>query len=266
MTFGSCALSVDFVAADSTCRRGLLLLARPPEAIVSGQLAGAGRDMGHRGLVLGKLFPPTRRCRTDGGRHSGVGHDDFGFCRNAGRHVSALATVTMRAALAAVIAIGVCSPASALSPATDARSGIDAFAANCFSPLMTAEKARDAFGTANLRYDFYDLDPFSDVARSPVTGRAATEGTDRRCEVSFNLDFAEQAAQTTADALASEGIKTPADLPEMYRETEGTVLLAARHLNPRRIAVVHVGTRMGPDGIIETFMNVERLLPLGELK
>ena len=127
---------------------------------------------------------------------------------------------------------------------------------------MTAEKAKDAFGLANLRYDFYDLDPFSDVAPSPVIGRSATAGTDRRCEVSFDLDFATQAAQIAAAALASEGIKTPADLPETYRETEGTVLLAARQLNPQRVAVVHVGTRHGPEGI-ETFMNVERLVPRG---
>ena len=38
----------------------------------------------------------------------------------------------------------------------------------------------------------------------------------------------------------------------------GTSLLGARRLNPRRVAVVHTGTRPGPNGI-ETFLNVERL-------
>jgi hypothetical protein len=41
---------------------------------------------------------------------------------------------------------------------------------------------------------------------------------------------------------------------------DGTEFVAARYLNPNRIAVVQVGTRLGPNGI-ETFINVERLQP-----
>ena len=41
---------------------------------------------------------------------------------------------------------------------------------------------------------------------------------------------------------------------------ETTTLLAARKLNPRRTAIVHVGTRQTPKGT-ETFMLVERLVP-----
>lgn len=262
MTFGYRVFSAASVAANIACLRGLLFLARAREATASVLLAGAGHSMGNLSLVLDKLLGRARRCRPDHRWNTWVGHDDFGPCRNACHHVSALAAVTLRTALAAVVTIAMCSPASARSPETDARSGIEAFAENCFSPFMTAEKAKVAFGLANLRYDFYDLDPFSDVAPSPVTGRSATPGTDRRCEVSFGLDFAAQAAHVAATALAREGIKTPADMPETYRETEGTVLLAARQLSPRRVAVVHVGTRMGPEGI-ETFLNVERLLPRG---
>ncbi|NNL18663.1 MAG: hypothetical protein HKP37_07990, partial [Boseongicola sp.] len=75
-------------------------------------------------------------------------------------------------------------------------------------------------------------------------------------------DYGVRAAEAAMTALAQEGILTEADLPQTHEgaATDGTALLAARQLNPRRIAVVHVGTRPGPDGI-ETFMNVERLRP-----
>ena len=129
---------------------------------------------------------------------------------------------------------------------------------------MTAEKAGDVFNFANIRYDFYDLDPFSNVPPSPATGRTATPGTDRRCEVSFNGDYAMEASTAVVAQLRSEGITETADVPGQYQETTGTVLLAARFLNPRRIAVVHVGTRPGASGITETFMMVERLEPLAE--
>ncbi|SMX22812.1 hypothetical protein [Boseongicola aestuarii] len=149
----------------------------------------------------------------------------------------------------------------ARSPGTDATGGMAVFADNCFSPFLTAAKARRAFNLANLRYDFYDLDPFSDVEPSPASG-SVTPGTDRRCEVAFDGDYGARAAERAATALAQEGILTEAALPPTHADTAtvGTVLLAARQLNPQRIAVVHVGTRPGPDGI-ETFMTVERLRP-----
>lgn len=134
------------------------------------------------------------------------------------------------------------------------------FASNCFSPYLTATKAAKRLVTLGVRSEFYDLDPFSSVPPSPVTGREASVGTDRRCEVAFNGNYATRAAKTAADALIRQGIETRADLPTNYAPTDGTELLAARQLNPRRIAVVHVGTRQGPEGI-ETFMTVERLTP-----
>lgn len=169
----------------------------------------------------------------------------------------------LRSLLAGLVAIGLsggANPAHARSPDTDARGGISAFAANCFSPRMTADKASKVFGLTNLSFDFYDLDPFTDAAPSPATGRAATPGTDRRCEVSFWGDFAERAVEAVTARLSREGITTPADIPATYKthRTSGTALLAARRLNPRKIAVVHVGTRPGSNGI-ETFLNVERL-------
>jgi hypothetical protein len=129
---------------------------------------------------------------------------------------------------------------------------------------MTAEKAGEVFGFANIRHDFYDLDPFSNVPPSPVVGRAATPGTDRRCEVSFRGDFAMDASTAVVAQLLAEGITSSADVPETHVTTNGTVLLAARYLNPKRIAVVHVGTRPGANGLPETFMMVERLEPLSE--
>ncbi|WP_224813699.1 succinyl-CoA synthetase subunit beta [Hasllibacter sp. MH4015] len=137
----------------------------------------------------------------------------------------------------------------------------EAFAAHCFSPFMTAERAEEVLASTGARVDFYDLDPFSNAEPSPVTGRPATTGTDRRCEVAFDGDHAELAASAAIAGLEMEGIDTEAPIPDRYQPTEGTALLGARQLNPRRIAVVHVGTRPGPNGV-ETFMFVERLMPI----
>ena len=151
-------------------------------------------------------------------------------------------------------------PATAGGAAATARTAMQLFADHCFSPFMTAQKAGRAFALSGAAYDFYDLDPYSSAAPSPAAGRAVTPGTDRRCEISFAGDPALSAVEVTLGALDSEGITTLAALPTPYAETEGTVLLAARQLNPRRVAVVEVGTRSGATGI-ETFMRVERLEP-----
>lgn len=136
-----------------------------------------------------------------------------------------------------------------------------AFADHCFSPFLTA-----AVAASNLpeRHDFYDLTPFrpTNPVSEPV-GRPITPGTDRRCEVAF--DGADVAAGIAGvlRGLAQEGIATEADLPAGFPAQAGTEFIAARQLNPNRIAVVQVGTRPGPNGV-ETFINVERLVPLDE--
>ena len=152
------------------------------------------------------------------------------------------------------------SAAMARSLETDARSGIQAFVDNCFSPRLTAAKAARVFDLANLSHDFYDLDPLTAVPPSPATKRAVTPGTDRRCEVSFGGDFTAPAVTAVTRRLIREGITRPAPLPALYekRRTPSTALLAARRLNPRKIAVVQVGTRPGK-GSPETFLYVERL-------
>ena len=174
----------------------------------------------------------------------------------AGRGI--LAQTVLGAALA-TLTFGL--PALARSPQVAADAGIRAFVDHCFSPFMTAEKAQDVFDQPDVRFDFYDLDPFSNVAPSPALGDV-TGGTDRRCEIAFDHDYSAMAAQAVIAQLAKEGITNEADVPETYQASEDTALLAARMLNPRRKAVVHVGTRPGPSGV-ETFMSVERLLPLG---
>lgn len=150
--------------------------------------------------------------------------------------------------------------AGARSIETDAGFAMRVFADHCFSPFLTASRAAKVLQTANGQYDFYDLDPFSNAAPSPATGRPATPGTDRRCEVAFLGDFATEAARTAIEALAAEGILTEAPLPPTHAAAPGTELIAARRLNPKRVAVVHVGTRPADRGV-ETFMNVERLTP-----
>ncbi|MEM9344129.1 MAG: succinyl-CoA synthetase subunit beta [Pseudomonadota bacterium] len=149
---------------------------------------------------------------------------------------------------------------SALAAAPASADALREFSRNCFSPLLTAAKAEAAFN--GLRYDFYDLRPFSNVAPSEARAKV-TPGTDRRCEVALDGDHSDAAARTVTDALNREGIRREAPVPDTHPATDGTALLAARYLNPNRIAVVHVGTRPGPNGI-ETFLNVERLTPLTE--
>ncbi len=146
----------------------------------------------------------------------------------------------------------------------DVPAALAAFGAHCFSPFLTAETARAAILPTGARLDFYDLDPFAaGNAPSPATGRPATPGTDRRCEVA--VDGAHVAAGIAAveAALAREGIDTPAEIPAAFPRQPGTDFAAARQLNPRRVAVVQVGTRQGPSGP-ETFLNVERLRPSGD--
>jgi hypothetical protein len=110
--------------------------------------------------------------------------------------------------------------------------------------------------------EFYDLRPFSSAAPSPVTGRAATPGTDRRCEVAVDGDATALAENWLATGLQREGLdKRPAPVPDDFPRLPGLRMIAAAQLNPNRIAVVQVGVRPGPNGQ-ETYMNVERLTPL----
>ncbi|WP_308916064.1 succinyl-CoA synthetase subunit beta [Jannaschia sp. LMIT008] len=144
---------------------------------------------------------------------------------------------------------------------------LSAFAAFCFDPHLTATTAQERIVADGTRLDFYDAMPFSAPNPTFVTvgtqGRPRTPGTDRRCEVSFDGIRGADAVETVLAALADEGIDRDAPLPVTHADAAlpGTLLLAARYLNPNRIAVVHAGTRMGPDDVVETFASVERLTP-----
>ena len=134
-----------------------------------------------------------------------------------------------------------------------------AFAEHCFSPFLTADRA-----AANLpqRHDFYDLRPFRPA--NPVAepqGRPVTPGTDRRCEVAFDGGNVAAGIMGAVSGLRAEGIDTVVEVPADFPAQPGTQFIEARQLNPNRIAVVQVGTRPGPNGI-ETFINVERLVPM----
>ncbi len=150
------------------------------------------------------------------------------------------------------------------SAVADAAAAGKAFADHCFSPHLTAATALASIGPSGARIDFYDLRPFSAPNLSPVTGRAATPGTDRRCEVSFDGDDTPRAIEWLTKGLTQEGLadkQTP--VPADFARHPGTVLIAAAQLNPNRIAVVQVGQRPYERGT-ETFMSVERLVPLDE--
>lgn len=138
---------------------------------------------------------------------------------------------------------------------------IASFADNCFSPFMTAARAESRIASPVTRVDFYDLMPFSaSNAISPARGRPVTPNTDRRCEVAFDGARINDAFDATLAALAREGIDAEVPVPDTFALQDGTELVAARALNPARIAVVQLGLRPGPNGQ-ETFMNVERLTP-----
>ena len=135
-----------------------------------------------------------------------------------------------------------------------------AFAAHCFDPRLTPARAEAEIAATGARVDFHDLAPFSDVP--PTPGADVTPGTDRRCAVAFDGDHGAAAAEAAAAGLRAEGIDDEAPLPATHVDAAlpGTTLLAARFLNPARVAVVHTGTRPGPSGP-ETFLSVERLTP-----
>lgn len=150
---------------------------------------------------------------------------------------------------------------SAQTAVANPNRAMQAFADNCFRPTMTAERAETVLAHAGTRFDFYDLDPFvRSNAPSPALKRAVTPNTDRRCEVSFDGIATDAAAKAATRGLRQEGIRKSAPIPPTYSNINGATFVGARQLNPRRVAVVIVGTRTGPNGV-ETYLTVERLRP-----
>ncbi|MEW9922574.1 hypothetical protein AB2B41_23540, partial [Marimonas sp. MJW-29] len=87
--------------------------------------------------------------------------------------------------------------------------------------------------------------------------RPLPPATHRRCATASPGNQPHQAATPAVEALNKAGNITPTPRPASYTETDTTTRHAARKLNPRRTAQVHVGTRKGPHGP-ETFKLVER--------
>lgn len=172
----------------------------------------------------------------------------------------------MNAACATLICLTASLAAGSAVAAQDAATVGKAFADHCFSPHLTAETAQANIGPTGARIDFYDLRPFSAAAPSPVTGRALTPGTDRRCEVAFDGADPTTAFNWLYTGLKYEGLlRNTAEVPKDFAAQSGTTFIAAAKLNPNRIAVVQVGVR-GASDMPETFINVERLIPLDEAK
>ena len=167
----------------------------------------------------------------------------------------------------AMICLSVLSAPMQASAGTDiAAQAFQAFYDNCLNPRLVRSDL-DGLTDQGIKVDFYDLNPFSAPAITPATGRAATPNTDRRCEIAFDAELGADAADVAVEALQNERIMTQTPLPLTHTNAglPGTTLLAARKLNPKRIAVVHTGTRPSDSGI-ETFLMVERLTPEASLR
>ncbi len=139
-----------------------------------------------------------------------------------------------------------------------------AFAAVCTNPFQTAATVEQRMrnhvadqGGEGLPFTltFYDT-------TLEDTGADVMPSTDRRCEVAFPGDHTADATQTLLTAMQGPPVfGTVIDMPNGFAATETTHFIQARLLNARGTrAVVHVGTREGPQGQ-ETFINVERLPP-----
>lgn len=171
----------------------------------------------------------------------------------------------MNAAFATTLCLTASLAAGSAVAAQDAASVGKAFADHCFSPHLTAETAQTNMAHSGARIDFYDLRPFSAKTPSPVTGSTQTPGTDRRCEVAFDSSDTTTATQWLKTGLKQEGLlNKKTTVPADFTRQEGVTFIAAAQLNPNRIAVVQVGVR-GATSNPETFINVERLIPLDEV-
>lgn len=136
-----------------------------------------------------------------------------------------------------------------------AHPAIDAFTAFCFKAGQTSAQAH-----ANMAGLAGDPLPFTlsfwDRTLEPAPG--TPDHVERRCEVAFDGDHAERAvAQVQASMTKPPVFGTSIPLSEPYAPDSGTAYLDARELLRDRVAVVHIGTRPGP----ETFIRVDRLPP-----
>lgn len=143
----------------------------------------------------------------------------------------------------------------ACAAAAQAHPAIDAFVAYCFKAGQTSAQARE-----NMTALVGDPLPFTltfwDKTLELAPGTPAY--AERRCEVSFDGDHATKAVtQVQAKMAAPPVFGTSIPLTAPFEATDGTAYIDARELLRSRVAVVHIGTRPGP----ETFIRVDRLPP-----
>ncbi|WP_299726373.1 hypothetical protein [uncultured Tateyamaria sp.] len=145
--------------------------------------------------------------------------------------------------------------ASSVALAATAHPAIDAFTAYCFKAGQTPAQAH-----ANMADLVGDPLPFTltfwDKTLEPAPNTPAY--AERRCEVVFDGDHAADAVTKVQAKMAKPPVfGTSIPLTPPFAANDGTAYLDARELLRKRVAVVHIGTRKGP----ETFIRVDRLPP-----
>jgi|GEM_PF-1856615 hypothetical protein len=160
----------------------------------------------------------------------------------------------MRAICAHVVSVGLammCVGAS--SSAAVAHPAIDAFTAYCFKAGQTPAQAHaNMVGVAGAPLPFTLT--FWDKTLEPAPNTPAH--AERRCEVTFAGEHASDAVMQVQAKMAMRPVfGTSIPLTAPYAPGAGTAYIDARELLRKRVAVVHIGTRKGP----ETFIRVDRL-------
>ena len=141
----------------------------------------------------------------------------------------------------------------ATAPAVMAHPAIDAFTAFCFKAGQTTAVAQ-ANMERLVRHPLPFALTFWDTSLEPDT--RAPAHSERRCEVAFPGDHTRAAVEAVTAKMATPPVfGRPIPLTAPFAASPGTALIEARELLRKRVAVVEIGTRHGP----ETFIRVDRL-------
>lgn len=187
--------------------------------------------------------------------------------RTTPRRFAALWAILHLAAMALfiVLAASRVSAAGAMTEDQVADLAMGAFADTCTIRGMTAERAEARMldyvaenGGMGLPFEL----EFYDITIEP-TDLPVTAGTDRRCAVRFPGNHARDASMALIQMMERPpvfGVSIPT--PITHSAMHGTFFIEGRQLNPNVAAVVHVGLSETDQGEVETFVYVERLLPV----
>ncbi|MEM7242388.1 MAG: hypothetical protein AAF429_09400 [Pseudomonadota bacterium] len=153
-------------------------------------------------------------------------------------------------------------PEIAHADAKLADTAISAFAKYCTQPrqklyriMLRMERHAKEAGYASLPFDVEFYDTTLERATIPIT-----PGTNRRCVVTFDGSYAQQAKNAVLAFVERAKFGFETDIPKTHSDARvsGTELFIARRLQSGPKAVLHVGTSRGANGV-QTFINVERL-------